>query len=59
MSSFVLFFKIVLAVYIFWYSKQILGCSISVKNAIGILIQIAVNLQIALSNIDIITILIL
>ena len=59
-SSFILFFKIVLAILgllCFHISFRII-CSSSAKNAIGILIGIALNLWIALGSMVILTILI-
>ena len=63
------FLKIALAIQVFWFvcwlvvffsfgSVQILGVfSISIKKAIGICIEIALNLQMALGSLDILTIL--
>jgi len=55
------FFRIPLTIWDFlWFHKPLgIVCSVSVKNAIGILIGIALNVYIALGNMDILTILIL
>ena len=53
----VFFFKIALAIQgLFWFHTNFrIVCSSSVKNAGGILIGIALNVQIALGSIDILT----
>ena len=55
------FLKIVLAIWSLWcfHTNFRIVYSISVKNAIGILIEIVLNLYIALGSVDILTILIL
>ena len=60
-SSFVLFFKIALAIQdLLWFHMNFrIVCSSSVENVMGILIGIALNLQTALGNMAISSILIL
>ena len=59
--SFVLFFMIELAIQVllWFYLNFRVFCSISVKNVLGKLVDNALNLQIALGNMDILTMLIL
>ena len=55
------FLKIALAIWdlLWFHTKFMVVCSISVKNDIGILIAIALNLYMVLGTMDILTILIL
>ena len=55
------FFKIALAIWgLLWFHINfMIFCSSSVKNAVGIFIRIALNLQIVLGSTDILTMLVL